>query len=58
MRTLNLFPCVYVLELEGDEKYDSCFYIGCTHNLNHRLSRRRNVSELACLDCQQTSGGV
>jgi predicted GIY-YIG superfamily endonuclease len=38
MRAINLFPCVYVLELEGDESYDRYFYVGCTHNLNHRLS--------------------
>ena len=33
MRAINLYPCVYVLELEGDN-----FYVGSTHNLNHRLS--------------------
>ena len=38
MRALTLYACVYVLELEGDEKYGSYFYVGCTHNLNHRLS--------------------
>ena len=38
MRALNLYPCVYVLELEGDEKYGSYFYVGCSHNFNHRLS--------------------
>ena len=38
MRAITLFPCVYVLELEGDERCDSYFYVGCTHSLNHRLS--------------------
>ena len=38
MRAINLYPCVYVLELEGDERHDSYFYVGCTHSLNLRLS--------------------
>ena len=33
-------PCVYVLKLEGDDKYESFYYAGSTHQLNIRLAQR------------------
>ena len=32
-------PCVYVLKLEGDNKYDNYYYVGSTHQLNIRLAQ-------------------
>ena len=32
-------PCVYVLRLEGDEKFDAYYYVGSTHQLNIRIAQ-------------------
>ena len=37
MDALIVYPALYVLELA-----DECFYIGISHNLNHRLSQHFN----------------
>ena len=34
-----VMPCVYVLRLEGDEKFDNYCYVGSTHQLNIRLAQ-------------------
>ena len=32
-------PCVYVLKLQGDDKYENYYYVGSTHQLNIRLAQ-------------------
>ena len=39
MEPITVMPCVYVLRLEGDEKFDNCYYVGSTHQLNIRLAQ-------------------
>ena len=39
MEPIVVRPCVYVLKLEGDDKFDSYYYVGSTHQLNIRLAQ-------------------
>ena len=39
MEPIVVRPCVYVLKLEGDNKYDNYYYVGSTHQLNIRLAQ-------------------
>ena len=39
MGPITVMPCVYVLRLEGDEKFDNYYYVGSTHQLNIRLAQ-------------------
>ena len=39
MEPISVMPCVYVLRLEGDDKYDEYYYAGSTHQLNIRVAQ-------------------
>ena len=39
MKTLQVYPVVYVLLLEGDAKHPNYYYIGDTLNFNQRMSQ-------------------
>jgi len=39
MEPIFVLPCVYVLRLEGDEKFDAYYYVGSTHQLNIRIAQ-------------------
>ena len=39
MEPISVMPCVYVLRLEGDDKFDAYYYVGSTHQLNIRLAQ-------------------
>ena len=39
MEPIVVRPCVYVLRLEGDEHFESYYYVGSTHQLNIRLAQ-------------------
>ena len=44
MEPIFVMPCVYVLRLEGDEKFDNYYYVGSTHQLNIRLAQHIALS--------------
>ena len=39
MEPISVMPCVYVLQLEGDDKFDNYYYVGSTHQLNIRVAQ-------------------
>ena len=39
MEPISVMPCVYVLRLEGDDKFDAYYYVGSTHQLNIRVAQ-------------------
>jgi predicted GIY-YIG superfamily endonuclease len=39
MEPISVMPCVYVLRLEGDDKFDDYYYVGSTHQLNIRIAQ-------------------
>ena len=39
MEPISVMPCVYVLRLEGDDKFDDYYYAGSTHQLNIRIAQ-------------------
>ena len=39
MEPISVMPCVYVLRLEGDDKFDAYYYAGSTHQLNVRVAQ-------------------
>ena len=39
MNPLTIFPVVYVLELEGDEKYPFYLYVGASLHFNARIAQ-------------------
>ena len=44
MEPITVMPCVYVLRLEGDEKFENYYYVGSTHQLNIRLAQHIALS--------------
>ena len=39
MELISVMPCVYVLRLEGDDKFDEYYYARSTHQLNIRVAQ-------------------
>ena len=39
MEPISAMPCVYVLRLEGDNKFGEYYYAGSTHQLNIRVAQ-------------------